>query len=115
MFCTFIQNNSGGSFNFDEAAGITRFVIVEADDRDDANNRAENIGLYWDGCDKGMDCSCCGDRWNLQSTWIDMTAEAPSIYNQQITEYLEGHRSIRWMDAGKEVAVHYKDGRIEWF
>ena len=24
---------------------------------------AEDIGLYFDGVEQGMDCSCCGDRW----------------------------------------------------
>lgn len=63
-FFDFSQNNSGGSFVFDEQRGITHFVIVEAMDADHANSVAENIGLYFNGCESGNDCDCCGDRWS---------------------------------------------------
>ena len=58
MFYEFIQNNSGGTFIYDEQKGISYSVIVEADSENDAITRAEQIGLYFDG--KG-DCPCCGN------------------------------------------------------
>lgn len=60
-FYTFCQNNSGGSF--DESAEVGKYVIVEAVDALHANARAELLGIYFDGCSTGHDCSCCGDRW----------------------------------------------------
>lgn len=62
-FYTFLQNNSGGHFDIDEKAGIAEVVIIEAHSADDANSRAESIGIYFNGVDSGMDCRCCGDRW----------------------------------------------------
>lgn len=62
MFYEFQQNNSGGSFTISEKDGIGQIVIIEAKDYREANERAEEIGLYFDGCYKGLDCSCCGDR-----------------------------------------------------
>lgn len=109
MFYEFNQNNSGGSLDFDENDGITHFVVVEADDLQEAIHKAEKIGLYFDGCDNGIDCPCCGDRW--YAPWKDDGEEFPTVYGSKITEKSIG---IRWMQEGKEVCVHYADGRKEW-
>lgn len=37
-------------------------MVIEAHDTIHANARAEEIGLYFDGIEKGWDCECCGDR-----------------------------------------------------
>lgn len=47
------QNKSGGGFDFDEAAGITHNVVIEADSAEEATERAESIGCYWNGVAKG--------------------------------------------------------------
>lgn len=60
----FRQNNSGGSFDINDAQGIGPRVWIEAVNLQNAILRAEGLGLYWDGVDKGMDCPCCGDRWS---------------------------------------------------
>lgn len=60
----FSQNNSGGRFDVDDKGGIAEYVIVEAGSADEANDRAEGLGLYFNGTDDGgPDCPCCGDRW----------------------------------------------------
>lgn len=41
MFYHYSQNNSGGSFHFDKAAGITVHVVVEADSAQEADTIAE--------------------------------------------------------------------------
>lgn len=102
------QNNSGGSFHFDEAAGITHFVVVEANDVYHATARAEEIGLYWNGCDAGRDCSCCGDRW---SEPYGKGTDEPMVYGKPVAKAT----GFKWMKEGKETCVHYLDGRREWF
>ena len=62
-FYTFDQNNSGGSFDFDEEGGITHHVVIEAYSSKHANSISEEKGIYFYGCDEGRDCPCCGDRW----------------------------------------------------
>ena len=52
------QNNSGGFFS--DPAEV---VCIKASNVDRANKIALALGVYFDGCSKGMDCSCCGDRW----------------------------------------------------
>lgn len=49
MFYEFRQNNSGGVFEIDESRGISLHVIVEADTAEEANERAQRIGLYFNG------------------------------------------------------------------
>lgn len=105
-FFHFSQNNSGGSFDFDRERGITHHVVVEARDADHANQRAEDIGLYFGGAG---DCPCCGDRWYEQ--WCDDGNDQPMVYDEPVSEF-KGHR---WMGNDPEGVVHYLDGRVEWF
>lgn len=110
MFYTFSQNNSFGSFDFSEALGLTHHVVVEGDSSEDILERAKNIGIYFDGCDTGQDCPCCGDRWD--EPWdADEFTEAPEVFGQPVDNFT----GFSWMDKGKEICVHYKDGRKEWY
>lgn len=106
-FFEFNQNNSGGEFVLDEDRGITHYVIIEALTAEHANALAEGIGLYFDGED---DCPCCGDRWS--SAWDDKDGtDIPSIYGEDVSTYIS---LMVWMPPGKEIVVHYLDGRKVW-
>lgn len=84
-------------------------VIVEADSPEDANRRAERIGLYFDGAD---DCRCCGSRWYAQWSGDEGTS-APQIYDTPVEEHVS---RIRWLKAGRAMAfVHYADGHVQGF
>lgn len=108
MFFTFGQNNSGGGFHIDTDAGISVHVIVEADSAEEANGRAEAIGLYFDGAG---DCSCCGNRWS--SAWSEDGDEVPSIYGTPIQDY---HFKWRWASGDiPEAFVHFTDGRVQGY
>ena len=110
LFFEYGQNNSGGSFDFDEKRGITHHVIIEADNAKQADIRAESIGLYWNGCDDGRDCPCCGDRW--YPSWGDTGDDEPRLYGQPVAE---AKGTLSWMKPGREIAVHYANGDISWF
>lgn len=75
------QNNSGGVFR-----GPAITVIVKAKNAEKANKKAKEVGLYFNGCRKGIDCSCCGDRWYKQWDDADGT-ENPTIYGIPAEEY----------------------------
>jgi hypothetical protein len=111
MFFTFNQNNSGGSFDFDVDSGITHIVVIEAATKELALEKAVGIGIYFNGCETGKDCECCGDRWH--EPWDD-GSDAPEIYGQAIGDYVDG-ASILWMGKGKEACIHYKDGTKFWY
>lgn len=109
-FFEFIQNNSGGTFSFNSERGISHWVIIEAHSADEANRKAESIGLYFDG--RG-DCSCCGNRWYEARGKGDAV---PSVYGEPAKEIKFGpwSRRRKWM-GGPEGFIHYADGRIESF
>lgn len=109
-FFTFDQNNSGGYFT-----GPAIDVVVEARTADEANARAEDLGLYFDGAG---DCiECCGYRWSEQYDDDDGT-EVPSKYGEPITaEGLLESFSRRWVSSDKVplLAVYTLDGAIYYF
>lgn len=109
MFYTYAQNNSGGQFVY-ESCGISHFVIIEAPDADTADRRAEILGLYFDGVDKGLDCSCCGSRWYKQ--WGDEGTQEPLIYGRSPLEYLEQPEAKLQMGKDPEGYIHYEDRRV---
>ena len=102
-FFQFRQNNSGGFFDVDE--DVCQLVIIEADDPSEANIRAENIGIYFDGCYEGRDCPCCGDRWS--PIWPDQEGDpVPSSYGTPLNEL-----QTRWVWTDPFCIIHMKDGR----
>lgn len=105
MFFTYTQNNSGGDFIFKENK-VSHFVIVEADSLDEANEIAQDVGVYFGGVSIQIDCSCCGDRW---SNYFITPTEDPEIYE----EPAESWDARKYMGIGvPEVIIHYKSGEI---
>ena len=58
----FGQNNSGGTWDVSDK--LCHRVFIEAESPTAATDIAEELGIYFDGCTKGLDCDCCGDRWS---------------------------------------------------
>lgn len=112
MFYHYSQNNSGGSFDFDPASGITHNVIIEARDGDHADERAKEIGLYFNGVEDGLDCDCCGNRWS--QSYGNGTDE-PTIYGEPVTPHWDKKRMFfKWIK-GPETFVHYLNGEVKGF
>ena len=107
MFYLFDQDNIGGSFTFDENRGITNLVIIEADKASHANQYAKEIGICFG------DYDYCSGRWD--EVWEEDGEEFPTIYGTPIQDFVSKDDFRGWMEPGKEVCVHYKDGRKEWF
>lgn len=47
-----------------------------------------------------------------QKQWNEDGTPTPTIYGEPVEAYITYHS---WMPAGKEIVVHYLDGRKEWF
>ena len=71
-FYEYDQNNSGGRFR-----GPAYKVYIEAPSAKVADSIAESQGLYFDGCERGEDCDCCGDRWDRASESDYRASESP--------------------------------------
>ena len=108
MFYLYNQNNSGGGFDSDDS--VCHYVIIEANNAEQANDKAKSIGIYFDGCETGMDCPCCGDRWS--EAWGDGMDE-PLIYGKA-PDYKgenEWSRCDHWAQPGEVYCrVYYLDG-----
>lgn len=89
----FRQNNSGGSF-----LG-PKNVLVQAPSASTANALAQDYGVYFDGCEAGLDCECCGDRWDRVYSDSDCT-DSPCVYGQPV-------------GPSDNVMLVYLDGRVE--
>ena len=105
MFYTFSQNNSGGGFVVND--NVAEYVIIEADSCEEADDKAEEIGIYFNGCDDGQDCSCCGDRWYSQSVFSEATKK-PEIYGEPVGDFVNGKNmsSLR-----NRIIVYRKNGK----
>lgn len=93
MFFTYNQNNSGGNKIFDAKRGISKWVIVEADNASDADDIACEIGLYF-GYQEG-DCtlsSCCGERWEYASDLYEH--DEPQVYDEIVTDNCRGNGDL---------------------
>jgi hypothetical protein len=102
MFYTFRQNNSYGYFQIDD--DICEYVIVEAENSDEANEKAETLNIYFDGVG---DCPCCGSRW-WRVDAADST-ERPEIYGEDAI----GEAVFKDVcNAYKRIYIYYADGRV---
>jgi len=85
-FYAFSQNNSGGDFEVDK--NLCHRLFIEAENAKTANDIAMGLGVYFNGCETGQDCDCCGDRWSEadESDFIDLTKLSKS--------YKDGFNSV---------------------
>lgn len=85
MFYIYHQNNSSGYFIQNEKVDLC--VIIEALSQESANTIAEKeLGMYFDGVRKGMDCPCCGDRW-IRAYTEKRTLEEYKYYPEETKIY----------------------------
>jgi len=111
-FFHFRQNNSGGKFVTDIEKGLGVNVFIQARDQEDANRQAVEIGIYFDGCQKGIDCECCGDRWYRLDTRWDEGTEQPTVYGDPLNTMVASLPGAR--DSAFS-CVHYEFGEKQWF
>lgn len=105
------QNNSGGLFDPD--GGYETWIWAQSASQ--ANNIAEQNGIYFDGCEKDHDCPCCGDRW-YAAQGDKPDKEDMSVENlvEHLTE--NGSKSaLSWAaNWGLGIRIIDKDGTVHW-
>lgn len=97
MFFTYNQNNSGGWF--DEQVG--HYVIIEADNAEQADERAQGVGVYFNS---EQDCECCGSRWYPAYEG----SPTPQVYGRSPEDHC---RKGGW--PFPSIVVHYADGTVK--
>lgn len=101
-FFHYRQNNSGGKFVRDN--DVDKHVIIEADDAWRADERARDIGIYFDGVYRGLDCDCCGDRWRESDAYGG--TPTPQIYGETIELALLPLQRRDYQN----MVIHFADG-----
>jgi hypothetical protein len=108
MFYTYYQNNSGGRWTNDD--NVNQYVIIEAESAELANEKAETIGIYFEGVNRGRDCECCGDRWD-RARETEGT-KTPTIYSGDVKN-LSSYNSMMPSNSKTAIIVYYRDGKKE--
>lgn len=97
LFYVFNQNNSGGGFSGYHT------IIVEARNTTEANRKAKNHGVYFNGVDKDLDCDCCGDRW-FHATEYNAFITREGVLKEY--EYLKGEGKVLLVDVNGSTMVY---------
>lgn len=115
----FTQNNSGGSFDVDDK--VCHRLFIETKSFNDAVEKAEELGCYWDGVNKGIDCPCCGDRWykyddkpiNLELYKTEgYTSWDGTLYFNNIEEYAQ-YLADNYGWTTPDARIYYNDGSVK--
>lgn len=111
-FYEFDQNNSGGYFVEDDK--LCHRLFIEATTLEEAIDKVEGLGVYFNGCEDGIDCSCCGDRW--YEPWGDDGLTFPYTYSEaktfQTIEEFAQYLAAKYGWTKPDARIFYKDGRV---
>lgn len=111
-FYDFDQNNSGGSFITNDK--LCWKLFIEAETYDEAVNKAEELGCYWDGVEEGIDCSCCGDRWYKPYGAISFPYKfGKNLSFENIHSYAQYLANEYGFWTSPSVRIYYLDGTVE--
>ncbi len=104
------QNNSGGRFTANE--DVTYNVFIQAPDANAANSKAQDVGIYFDGCANGWDCDCCGDRWSEAYSPMDSFTyyswKSKEINCADVESYaMATAQNDSWAKPGEPAAILY--------
>ncbi len=108
MFYKFDQNNGGGYFVTDE--NLCHRLFIEADNEHEAIEKAEELGCYWDGVNRGLDCPCCGDRWDFPDK-LDSKHYAWEKHSN-IEEFAQS-LADRYSWTSPDIRIFYKNGTVK--
>lgn len=100
MIYSFEQNNSGGYY----AKPAQTIIVIEAKDAKHATEIAIGAGMYRNGVADGVDCKCCGDRWNGISEEYDNVKEAIIDANRS---FHDEHNSIPKYIITDDLDIHH--------
>jgi len=115
-FYKFWQNNPGGIFDTDK--NLCHVLFIEALNAGHANQIAQKLGVYFDGCSDGTDCSCCGDRWDEACEYDAVDLESLSKGYRIDFPTIESYADFVADDHGwtnPECRIFYLSGEVKEF
>jgi hypothetical protein len=104
------QNNSGGSFVVDKK--LCHRLFIEAEDEHAAEQKAFELGVYYDGCADGIDCNCCGDRWYSPDELTFPLKYSDDITFITVEEYAQ-HLADKYGWTTPDARLFYANGTVK--
>lgn len=101
-FYEYSQNNSGGHFEVNDK--LCDRLFIEADTFTEADSIAEDLGVYFNGVYKGIDCGCCGDRWS-HGDEVDLSKINENGYEVSVYDGLGDAEKV-WRDGYGAYEIH---------
>lgn len=101
-FFEYDQNNSGGSFVIN--AQVANKVFIEATSLQEANKKAFEIGIYFDGVSIGSDCGCCGDRWHEPYEDLKFPYRYGTLNLEDVKKSGYDYKPTNWIAYGQKEA-----------
>ncbi|WP_144666767.1 DUF7296 family protein [Bacillus altitudinis] len=101
-FYEYSQNNSGGHFEVNEK--LCHRLFIEADSHSESESIAEDLGVYFNGVDDGVDCGCCGDRW-YSGNEVDLLEINENGYEVSVYDGLGDAEKV-WCDGYGAYEIH---------
>lgn len=103
LFFTYRQNNSGGRYEYDDQ--LSAYVIVEAKNAEEANKRAEELGIEFD-----EGCETCGDRWSRADDYDG--EKVPMVYDRDVSGGVYQVRGSAKRSVPVAGYIHYYDRKV---
>lgn len=110
-FYQFDQNNSYGIFDVDDK--VCPIIIIEADTESEAIEKGLDLGIYFDGCNKGIDCPCCGDRWVTPNILEFPLKYRDEVFKDVVTYAQYCVDTLWWLST--PARIYYKDSTVTEF
>lgn len=108
-FYKYRQNNSWGQFYSD-----VLFYFIEAKDVNEANKRAEEeTEIYFNGCNLGIDCPCCGDRWRTKDEFSNLYEYEVFDNKEKILDKLSERTLMLKSNKHMSMVILHQDGFAE--
>ena len=96
-------------------ANVASIVVIQTHDPLKANFIALSKGIYFDGIEKGIDCSCCDDRWK-PFTSRSRGHNMPMVEHVPLLTYLDDWISsdmLQGCPSHTLAYIYYSDGEKE--
>lgn len=109
-FYSYNQNNSGGSFDVDDK--VCHRIFIEAFNEAEADFKAEELGVYFNGVEDGRDCPCCGERWGGgYAVEFPLDYDGRGTVFSDVVEYAQ-YLADEYGWTTPDCRIYYADGRV---
>lgn len=103
------QNNTGGIFVTNDK--LCHQIIIEADTEEESEQKAFDMGVYYDGVESGDDCDCCGDRWYSPDKYEFPFTYSIGIVFDNVEDYAQ-YLADNFGWTIPDIRIFYKNGEV---